>query len=332
MRGIPGIGFAPESVAVTFRPIVARFMKLLASVLALLLCTAQLPAAQSHLVFDQQTGKILLENNPRKKLPVASLTKIATAVVVLDWAKLKGVDLSEVIHVPPKAFAHGAVTPLQLQVRDGLSIRDLLYGTLLSSDNVAASTLAAHVGSRIPNPQALNPIDNFVSHMNALARSLGMERTLFLNPTGMDHMTDRATPRSTARDIALLSRHAMNMPGFAFYVAQRERTVHIFRNGEDIPRTIKNTNKLLGTDNIDGVKTGLTARAGGCLVLSSELLPESSRQGDAVQVTPRHIGVVVLGSQDRFREGLTLVRAGWQTYSTWASQGRPMEGKDSILE
>jgi serine-type D-Ala-D-Ala carboxypeptidase (penicillin-binding protein 5/6) len=314
---------------VTFR---SPRMKFLAPVLALLWCAAMVDAAPSHLVFDQQTGKILLANDARKKLPVASLTKIATAMVVLDWANLRNADLSQVIHVPPAAFDGGPITTLGLRVRDGLSIRDLLYCALLSSDNVAAATLAAHVGANIPNPQGLNPIDNFVANMNALARTLGMDRTLFLNPTGMDHMTDRAVPYSTARDIALLSRHAMNNPGFAFYVSQRDRTVHIFRNGEDIPKTIKNTNTLLGTDSIDGVKTGHTRRAGGCLVLSSELLPESARQGDAVQVTPRHIGVVVLGSTDRFREGLSLVRTGWQAYGEWAAQGRPIERKDTILE
>jgi D-alanyl-D-alanine carboxypeptidase len=143
-----------------------------------------------------------------------------------------------------------------------VSLRDLIYCALLASDNVAAHTIANYVGAQVANPQGLPPIGNFVAHMNALARTLYMKRTVFLNPSGMDHRTDIAAPYSTAEDLARLVRQAYNNAGFAFYVSQKSRQIHIFRNGADTPIEINNTNELLGKDGIDGVKTGRTRRAG----------------------------------------------------------------------
>ena len=292
------------------------------------LCSAI--AAESTIIVDAQTGFILESKAPKEKLPVASLTKIATAIVVLDWAKLKQADLSLPVEISNAALNAGGTNPIGLQAGDSLSLRDLLYCSLLASDNVAATSLAEFVGARLPNASGLGPAGNFVSHMNALARSLGMTRTRFLNPSGFDGDEKNARPFSTAEDMARLTRYAYDVAGFPFYVAQASRQVHIFRNGADMPVEIQNTNEALGRDGIDGVKTGRTRRAGDCLILSAHRAPESRHEGETVFVTPRRIIVVILRSPDRFGEGLALIRHGWALYDAWATQGRKTPKAQSL--
>ncbi len=118
---------------------------------------------------------------------MASLTKVATGMLVLDWTQLTKEDVTQMATVSARALSAGGVNPVGLQEGDQLSLRDLLYCALMASDNVAATVLAEHVGSRLPNSQGLPPIENFVSHMNALARTLGMNHTRFLNPSGVDN-------------------------------------------------------------------------------------------------------------------------------------------------
>ena len=292
--------------------------------LSLLLASASccMHAAESYIIADAQTGFILDSKDRNAKLPVASLTKIATAMVVLDWAKLKKADLSAEVEINAASLAAGGSNPVGLQAGDRMSQRDLLYCSLLASDNVAATALAYHVGAQLPNAQRLDPVGNFVAHMNALARSLGMKRTLFLNPAGLDAAEKSATPYSTAADMARLTRYAYDAAGFPFYVAQASRQVHVNRAGADMPFEIRNTNELLGRDRIDGVKTGTTRRAGECLILSADRPPESYREGATVFITPRRIIVVLLRSTDRFAEGISLTQTGWRLYEAWAAQGR----------
>jgi D-alanyl-D-alanine carboxypeptidase (penicillin-binding protein 5/6) len=295
------------------------------SLLALLAVFGQIAgaiAANNYIVVDNQTGHILASKNADAKVQVASLTKVATAMVVLDWAQLNKQDLSQQVEISARALRAAGVNPVGLQEGDRLSLRDLLYCALMASDNVAATALAEYVGARLPNTQNLDPIGNFVSHMNALARTLGMKRTLFLNPSGFDSYSEGALPYSTAADMARLTRYAYSEADFPFFVSQKIRTVHIYRNGVDNPTELRNTNELLDQYGIDGVKTGRTSKAGDCVILSSERKPEVTRDGNTVYVTPRRIIVVVLGSRDRFGEGLALIRQGWVFYDQWAAAGR----------
>ena len=108
-------------------------------------------------------------------------------------------------------------------------------------------------------------------------KHLGMERTRFLNPSGLD---GKEKPFSTAADIARLTRYAMNNAGFRFYVSQKEREIEFGRGSGRLRYLLRNTNELLGRDNIDGVKTGRTQRAGDCLVLTAALPSEVAQQGD----------------------------------------------------
>ena len=170
-------------------------------------------AAQSYIVVDNQTGMILSSQRPNDKLQVASLTKIATAMVTLDWAQLSKADLSQMAVISAQAVRAGGINPVGLQEGDSLSLRDLLYTALMASDNVAATGLAEFVGAKLPNNRGLAPVSNFVSHMNALAHALGMKRTLFLNPSGSDNV-EGTLPYSTASDMARLTRYAYSEADF----------------------------------------------------------------------------------------------------------------------
>ena len=278
-------------------------------------CLWSSQAAENYIIIDNQTGTILDSKNKAAKVQVASLTKIATALVALDWADLTKSDLAALAEVPADAVSGGMVSAIGLQQGDSVSLRDLIYCALLASDNVAAHTLANHIGARVANSEGLNPAN---------------KRTLFLNPSGMDHRTDITAPHSTAEDLARLVRHAYNSAGFAFYVSQKSREIHIFRGGIDTPIQIHNTNELLGKDGIDGVKTGRTRRAGDCLILSSLRAPESQREGETVFITPRRINVVLLDSPNRFGEGQALVAHGWGLYEAWAAAGRPIKKSTSL--
>jgi D-alanyl-D-alanine carboxypeptidase (penicillin-binding protein 5/6) len=286
-------------------------------------------AAESYIVVDNQTGMILASKKPNEKLQVASLTKIATAMVALDWAQLNRADLSQMAVISSGAVRAGGINPVGLQEGDSLSLRDLLYTALMASDNVAATALAEFVGVRLPNGKGLAPVSNFVSHMNALAHTLGMKRTLFLNPSGSDNV-EGTLPYSTASDMARLTRYAYSEADFPFFVSQKSRIIHVFRGGADMPVELRNTNELLDQEGIDGVKTGRTGRAGDCLILSSERRPEVQRQGESVYVTPRRLIIVLLGSQDRFGEGTALARQGWGLYEQWTAAGRQIKKNEAL--
>jgi D-alanyl-D-alanine carboxypeptidase len=284
-------------------------------------------AAQAYLIADAQTGYILEDQEARKKLQVGSLTKIATASVVLDWTERKSGDLNRVVTIPQDAFAGVTENNIGFQPGDSITLRDLLYAALVQSDNIAASALAYHVGSQLgsllpaESGSKMTPIDTFVSQMNALAKQLKMDRTRFVNPHGIDYNV-RPLPYSTAEDMARLTRYAMNKASFRFFVSQKERQISFDRAGHRFNYVLRNTNELLGKMGIDGVKTGRSARAGDCLILYANRESEVVRQGQMETVYPRHLMVVLLGSTNRFGEGAAFVQRGWQLYDQWAATGR----------
>ena len=166
--------------------------------------------------------------------------------------------------------------------------------------------------------------------MNALSRQLGMRHTLFLNPHGLDPAEGQARPYSSAADLARLVRYSYSKPGLAFYVSQPQRSIHVQRGASSLSLQLANTNKLLGAESIDGVKTGRTSLAGECIILSAEHTPEVRREGDTVFTTPRRLIIVLLGSDDREGKGLSLMRHGWDLYGDWASKGRPAKPSNCL--
>ncbi len=291
-------------------------------------------AARAFIIVDGKSGHILQEREPRQKRQVASLTKIAAAMVVLDWVERNHGDLAQMATIPAEAFSGGGENNIGFQPGDTLTLRDLLYAALVQSDNIAAYTLASHVGqalrSLVPSGGEAAPVAIFVGQMNALAQTLGMERTRFVTPSGSDTNV-KPVPYSTAMDMARLTRYAMNKAGFRFYVSQKERQISFNSGGKQKQYVLRNTNELLGVDGVDGVKTGRTALAGDCLILSAQREAEVIKRGPtSATVIPRHLIIVLLGSTDRFGEGRALLEQGWQLYDQWAAAGRPLDQKKAL--
>lgn len=280
------------------------------------------PAKEAFFVVEANSGRILMAQSALDKKPVASLTKIATATVALDWATATKRDLGTVIAVPASAATLGGSNPMGLRPGDRITLRNALYSALLGSDNAAAQTLAHYVGGGILHARGKtgDNVKEFVREMNELAKGLGMRRTRFENAHGMDSARERGY--STAADMARLSIYAMRKPGFVFFVKQKSRKVSFEQLGQTRGFTVQNTNRLLGLQNINGIKTGMTTLAGQCLATSSELKPVVEKLPDGgTRLTPRRLICVVLGSPDRFARTQTLVQQGWAFYDQWVKGG-----------
>jgi D-alanyl-D-alanine carboxypeptidase (penicillin-binding protein 5/6) len=291
-------------------------------------------AVQSYMVVDFYTRKIISAHNPNVRRQVASLTKIATAMVVLDWMDAAQGNAGQMIVVPPSAATAGGANPLGLQPGDQISIRDALYGAIAGSDNVCALALANHVGrDLIVRAGGADPVAEFVKQMNYLAEKQGCENTRFTNPHGLDSV--QSPPYSTAADIARLSIYAMSKGSYTFYASQESRKLTVLRGAQKQRFMMKNTNKLLGKAKIDGIKTGLTSRAGACVAISAAR-PSTARKGaDGKEyVTHHRLVVVVLGAQSpdaRFTAAESLLIRGWQKYDEWNAAGRQFQDTSEML-
>jgi D-alanyl-D-alanine carboxypeptidase (penicillin-binding protein 5/6) len=308
--------------SVTFR---SRSWLLVISMFLGAAVVARVAAQESVFVVEAHSGRVLITAESGKKRPVASLTKMATAIVVLDWAKVTGTDLGLETLVPSSAGVLGGANPMGLRPGDRITLRNALYSALLGSDNTAAQTMAHHVGFAMlrQRGQTGDPLKAFVEEMNVLARTLGMSRTKFANVHGMDNAGERGM--STASDMARLAIYAMRNPGFAFFVKQKSRKISFIQGTEERVFTVANTNELLGELDINGVKTGMTALAGQCLATSSERKPIVEDLPDGRnRMTRRQLVCVVLGSADRFGRTRFLMKDGWNRYEHWRKAGSPV--------
>jgi D-alanyl-D-alanine carboxypeptidase (penicillin-binding protein 5/6) len=203
-------------------------------------------AAPAYIVLNPGTGETLAQRAADRELPMASTTKIMTALIVLERA-----DLDDRYTVPAEAVAVGGSTA-RLEEGEELSVRDLLTGLLVASGNDAAVTLADGVAGS----QAA-----FVEMMNTRATELGLRHTHFANPHGLD----APGHYSTVRDLVSLARVAMEDPVFRELVSSRRASIP-GPNGLG-RRQLESENELLDIDpEADGVKTGMTDGAGYALV------------------------------------------------------------------
>ena len=200
--------------------------------------------ARIGLILDRNSKTILYEKNGLKQVPMASTTKIMTAIVVLENG-----DLNDIVTVDKKAAGTGG-SRLGLKTNDKITVHDLLYGLLLCSGNDAAVALAVHIGGSV---------EGFAEMMNKKAKELGCQNSHFITPHGLDqdgHYT-------TAYELACMADYALKIPKFKEIVSTKTYTVTINARGKNIT----NTNELLGSlDGVYGVKTGFTNGANRCLV------------------------------------------------------------------
>jgi D-alanyl-D-alanine carboxypeptidase (penicillin-binding protein 5/6) len=237
--------------------------------------------AKSALLADTETGEILWQRNPNLRCYPASLTKIMTAVLVLERG-----NLDDWVTVPKEAAFTGE-SSMALKEGERVQLKDLLNAILVRSANDACVAAAIHLAGSV---------EKFVEWMNEKAKELGMTNTHFVNPHGLHHPQHF----TTARDLLTLTRYALQNPTFRSIVSQRE--IIISPTNKSALRRYRNRNKLLELyPGCDGVKTGYTIPAGKCLVASA------TRNG-------WQLIAIVLGSQDHFADCATLLDYGFNNF------------------
>jgi D-alanyl-D-alanine carboxypeptidase (penicillin-binding protein 5/6) len=235
----------------------------------------------SGVVIDQDSGRVLYEKNGGAILPMASTTKIITAIVAIEKA-----NLNDIVVVSKKAVSIRGSTA-DLKAGESVKLEELLYGLMLRSGNDAAIAIAEHIGGSV---------EKFAKLMNDKAVELGAYNTSFVTPHGLDE-EDHFT---TAKDLAKITAYAMQNEMFARIVSTK--SISAGETGS-FNRSYSNINKFLyKIDNSDGVKTGYTGNAGKCLVASVK------------HPYGRYI-CVVLNSGDRWRDAEKLVKYADSNYS-----------------
>lgn len=252
-------------------------------------------SAKGAILIESRTGKVLYAKNAHEKLPMASTTKIMTALLAIENGNLNDI-------VETDASAYGTEgSSIYLDYEEKISLKDLLYGLMLSSGNDAAVAIAVHIGKGT---------NKFAEMMNARAKSIGALNTNFVTPNGL-HDENHYT---TAYDLARITAVAMKSPVFREIVS----TQYYRAETGAKPRTFKNKNKILWEyDGGSGVKTGYTKIAGKCLVFSAE------RNGMEV------IGVV-LNCPGMFDDAKAMMNYAFENYetATMVKAGNTIAGVD----
>ncbi len=232
-------------------------------------------SAQSAILVDAATGRVLYEKQADRQSLIASTTKIMTALIVCEQC-----NVLDRMKIPKEAVGIEG-SSMYLQEGEVLTIQELLYGLMLHSGNDAAVALAIYCGGTV---------EGFAQLMNDKAHRLGMEDTHFTNPNGLDSPGHY----STARDMAILAAYAMENPIFAQTVSTKTVTVG--------NRTLRNHNKLLWqVEWADGVKTGYTKAAGRILISSA------TRQG-------RRLIAVTMNDPNDWQDHRQLLESGFSQY------------------
>ena len=207
-------------------------------------------SADSAILIEAESGKILFEKNAFVERGIASTTKIMTALVALENSALE-----DTVQVTAQTVGVEG-SSIYLHVGEKLSMEDLLYALMLESANDAAATIACAVAGSV---------DAFAELMNEKVRELNLSHSSFVNPHGLD----AEGHYSTAYDLALITAEALRNEEFQRIVSTYRKVID--NNGESTSRLLLNHNKLLKTyDGAIGVKTGYTKRCGRCLVSAAE--------------------------------------------------------------
>lgn len=231
--------------------------------------------AKSALVYDTRSGRFLFEQNPRQKLPVASLTKLLSATVILENLKLE-----DIVTVPKEALRVDDERQT-LYLGEKISVENLLKLMLIESSNDSAFALALFAQSK-----GLN----FVEKMNEKANQLGMADSYFIDPAGLN---DDA--HSTAYDLIKLVKYALKYDLIWNFLS--EKNIIVKSADGKIEHNVKSTDQLLGiVPDIIGGKTGYTDGAGGCMILVVDIPGKNDK-----------IISIALGSTDRFGDTIKLI-------------------------
>lgn len=239
-------------------------------------------SAKAMCVMEQSSKRVLYSKNSSAQLPMASTTKIMTAITAIENCD----DLDKTFEISPKAVGISG-TSLYLRKGEVMSTRDLLYGLMLISGNDASVAIGEHVSGSMKK---------FVELMNQTAQKIGAKNSHFDNTHGLDSKTHH----TTAEDLALITSYALANDTFKEIVSTKNTKI---TNADGKTRYLKNKNKLLTSlDGCCGVKTGFTDDAGRCLVSACE------RAGMTLVC-------VVLNCGPMFEESKTLLESGFTEYN-----------------
>ncbi|MCL6443719.1 MAG: D-alanyl-D-alanine carboxypeptidase [Alicyclobacillus sp.] len=211
------------------------------------------PHAKSACVMDYATGKILFEKDVHEKLPMASITKIMTMLLIMEALDDGKIKLTDMVKTSDYAASMGG-SQIFLEPGETMSVNDMLKGIAIASANDACVAIAEHLyGSEAA----------FVKRMNERAKELGMDDTHFVNSNGLP----APNHYSSAHDIAIMSRELLKHPEITKWTSVYS---DYLRKDTDHPLWLVNTNKLVRFyDGVDGLKTGFTAEAKYCLAATA---------------------------------------------------------------
>ncbi len=205
-------------------------------------------SAKNAVLIEYESGDIIFSKNSSCRAPMASTTKIMTAIVAIENG-----DLDKRIKIPSEAIGVEG-SSIYLQDGEELTLRELLYALLLESANDASVAIAIEIAGSV---------EKFAEMMNDKARELGLEDTNFTNPHGLDDESHY----TTAYDLAKIARYAMQNPCFCEIVSTKKEIIPSL----DGQRVLINHNKLLKSfEGAIGIKTGFTKKSGRCLVSCAE--------------------------------------------------------------
>ena len=213
-------------------------------------------AGKSAVLMDVATGTVLYESNANEPLAPASVTKIMTMLLIMEAVDSGSISITDQVTASETAAAKGG-SQIYLKAGETMSVSDMLKSIAVSSANDCACAMAEHIaGSE----------EAFVARMNQRAQELGMKNTHFVNCTGLDDSPEAASHKTTAYDIALMSRELLkNHPKIKEFTTIWMDTV---RNGTF---GLSNTNKLIRFyQGATGLKTGFTSSAGYCLSATAQ--------------------------------------------------------------
>lgn len=238
-------------------------------------------SAKSAVLIEVESGEVIFGKNADDRLPMASTTKIMTALVAIENA-----DISKTVSVSPEAVGVEG-SSVYLYAEERMTLEDLLYAMMLESANDAATAIAIEVGG---------DLDTFADMMNEKARKMGLSDSHFENPHGLDGETHY----TTAYELALITREALSNPVFREICSTYKKTIPL--NETEGVRLLINHNKMLRSyDGAIGVKTGFTKKSGRCLVSAAE------RDGLAFIA-------VTLGAPDDWKDHTALLDYGFSLY------------------
>ncbi len=255
-------------------------------------------SAESAVLIDAVTGRVIYAENENEKRPMASTTKIMTTLLCLESG-----DLDEQFTVDSEAIKVEG-SSMGLCEGDVVTKRILCYGMLLPSGNDAANATAVKLAG---------DISSFSEMMNNRAKEIGMKNTNFITPSGLHDENHY----STAYDMAILTREALKNPDFSAICSQCEITTEY--GNPPYRRTLYNTNKLLSMyEGCNGVKTGFTDEAGRCLV--------SVCEKDGVKLI-----AVTLFAPDDWNDHKKLFDYGFSKVKCYKTDKKPFEKKISVV-